>query len=558
MAQLMHLAAIRALSVRHAVAEFVRDSKLRMLVVFGLLLLFWALMFGMFLDAFIFIRGYREISGMLLDYLFAFFFLSLMVMMTISNSIIAYASLYGSEETEFLSVLPAPSATVFTYRGSDSLVFSGWGMVTLVVPMILAYGLVFSTHIAFYLFAVVQAALFLILLTEAGAVVALLTASLLPRRKKPLLIALASTTIVLLAVWTIPIWRRTPDDVFTEGAIKQIMDRIAICQHWALPSRWVAQGMLTAGRGDAGQAGFYLLLLLSNTLFLGIVSHWGAGRLYRRSWGRVQGSSFRREYQASGWFDRLCRSLSGFLPGRLQELVVKDLKTFFRDPPQWSQFLLFFGLLGLYVLNLPRFGIEQLEVYWHSLISTLNLGATCLTLATLTTRFVFPQLSLEGRRIWITGLLPMPRSTILWGKFIFSSGGTFAASASLITLSDIVIGLPLWTILVHVVVVACVCAGLNGMAVGLGAVYPRRGTDNPSKIVSSFGGTLNLVCSICFIIFALVPVVVPMHLYMVDAWTTEAFIRWIPVALTFTVLLSLGACLLPMWAGIRAFSRMEF
>ena len=40
------------------------------------------------------------------------------------------------------------------------------------------------------------------------------------------------------------------------------------------------------------------------------------------------------------------------------------------------------------------------------MISYLNLAACALTLSTLTTRFVFPQFSLEGRRLWISGSRP--------------------------------------------------------------------------------------------------------------------------------------------------------
>ena len=41
---------------------------------------------------------------------------------------------------------------------------------------------------------------------------------------------------------------------------------------------------------------------------------------------------------------------------------------------------------------------------------------------------------------------------------------------------------------------------LNALAVGLGAVYPNFREDNPSKIVSGFGGTLCLVLSFLYII----------------------------------------------------------
>jgi len=558
MVRFRHLMLLRLRTLQHATFLFFHDSKLRMAVIGALLALFWALMFAVFLDVFMFIRGFQEISGILLDYLFAFFFLALLVMMAISNGIISYTSLYRTEETEFLITLPSPAEHIFVYRTADSIVFSLWGMLTLVVPMILAYGMVFGAPLYYYAISLTLAFLLLVLAGEMGAFCALMVAVFLPRRRKTVLGLLAAGCVLAGLLWSLPLWRETPEEMFTDQAIRSIMDRIAFCQHWALPSLWVAKGMLSAGRGAGQTAGALILTLLANVLFLGVVIQRMAFYLYRRSWDIVQGGSVSRTYRPGGLLDTVVRTALVFLPLRLRELVLKDLKTFLRDPAQWSQFLLFFGLLGLYILNLPRFGVESLEAYWHSIISTLNLGATCLTLATLTTRFVFPQLSLEGRRIWITGLVPMPRTMIMWGKFIFATAGTFVVSGLLIALSDLMLGLPLWVLAIHMLVVACVCCGLNGLAVGLGALYPRRGTDNPSKIVSSFGGTLNLVCSICFIVLALAPVVVPLHLNMVGAWGARMFVVRLSIGLAIVLVSSAAASVLPMWAGTRAFSRMEF
>jgi len=558
MRELIALAGIRGRMLRHAAREFLTGSRLRAAVVLGLVVGFWCLMFAMFLDAFRFLSGYRALSNILLDYLFAFFYLSLLVMMTISNAIIAYTSLYRSEETEFLFSLPVHAENTFAYRGSDSLVFSAWGMGTLVVPMILAYGLTFPTAPSFYPVAVALAALFVLLATELGAFLAVLAALALPRRKGTVLAALVAACGAAAVLWLLPLWQQQSRDLFSETSIRSIMDRIAFCQHWALPSRWVSEGMLSAARGQDDRARFLLLMLASNVAFVGVVTRRFGFYAFRRTWTGLQGAASRRRYTADGVVDGVLHALVRFLPVRLRLLVVKDMKTFLRDPTQWSQFLLFFGLLGLYVVNMPRFGLEKAAPYWHSLSANLNLAATCLTLATLTSRFVFPQLSLEGRRIWVTGLLPIRRSTILWGKFLFAVVGTFVISAGLVALSDVSIGLPAWTLAVHVVTVACVCCGLNGLAVGLGALYPRLGTDNPSKIVSSFGGTLNLMCSICFLAFVLAPVVAPLHLHTVGVLEGGRFAFWLAAGLALVVGISALACLVPMLAGARAFRRMEF
>ena len=98
-----------------------------------------------------------------------------------------------------------------------------------------------------------------------------------------------------------------------------------------------------------------------------------------------------------------------FLPRPIRLLILKDLRTFRRDPAQWSQFLIFFGLLAFYFLNIRRLGYDVQSPYWRNLVSFLNLAVTALILSTFTSRFIFPLLSLEGRNFWVLGLLPLRR-----------------------------------------------------------------------------------------------------------------------------------------------------
>ena len=105
-----------------------------------------------------------------------------------------------------------------------------------------------------------------------------------------------------------------------------------------------------------------------------------------------------------------------FISRPVKALALKDARLFFRDPTQWTQFMIFFGLLCIYVLNLRNVALDYQSRYWETLISHLNLAASMLTLSTLTTRFVFPQFSLEGRRLWIIGLSPIGLQKVLRAK----------------------------------------------------------------------------------------------------------------------------------------------
>ena len=177
-------------------------------------------------------------------------------------------------------------------------------------------------------------------------------------------------------------------------------------------------------------------------------------------------------------------------------VVLKDIRIFWRDTAQWGQSLILFGILGIYILNLrfsqnnsPRCFQEAGLVaiifqarQFHELLRALNL-------ATLTTRFVYPQFSLEGKRLWIglTWIKPRGRHevhaiTVISLLFPFRSFGfrqhaAFADSPKMFFCGGI----------------SVMALALNGLAMGMGVMYPDLKEDNPSKIVSGFGGTFCLV-----------------------------------------------------------------
>src|SRR3954447_18796846 len=188
--------------------------------------------------------------------------------------------------------------------------------------------------------------------------------------------------------------------------------------------------------------------------------------LYRRGYSRVQGGRSSRKRTGRYWIDTLFHRLFFFLPKPIRLLILKDLRTFRRDPAQWSQFLIFFGLLSFYFLNIRRLGYgEQTPPWQRSLLSFMNLSVTALILSTFTTRFIFPLLSLEGRNLWVLGLLPLRREAILWGKFAFSAGISMFVTELLVLMSDLMLKVGPTMMLTHALMVAILCLGLSGIIV---------------------------------------------------------------------------------------------
>jgi len=184
----------------------------------------------------------------------------------------------------------------------------------------------------------------------------------------------------------------------------------------------------------------------------------------------------------------------------VRAMVVKDFRMFWRDTAQWAQSLMLFGLLTVYIFNLRHFSQQLSNPFWIHLVSFLNLGACSLNLATLTTRFVYPQFSLEGKRLWVVGMAPLGLVKVVKVKYWLANSTSLVVTLGLIAMSCYMLDMPLSRTLFFAAAIAVMTVTLTGLAVGLGALYPNFKEDNPSKIVSGFGGTFCLVLSFLYIL----------------------------------------------------------
>ncbi len=122
----------------------------------------------------------------------------------------------------------------------------------------------------------------------------------------------------------------------------------------------------------------------------------------------------------------------------------------------------------------------------------------------------------------------------------------------------------------HLVMVAVLCFGLSGISVGLGARFPNLKEDDPSKIATGFGGTLNLLVSLIFIFSIVTSLAVPCHLYFAGKDTLGSlavgsgildegqFKFWMAVATLSSLTLGVIGTVVPLRIGIKSFQRMEF
>jgi hypothetical protein len=171
----------------------------------------------------------------------------------------------------------------------------------------------------------------------------------------------------------------------------------------------------------------------------------------------------------------------------------------------------------------------------------------------LTTRFVFPKFSLEGKRLWIMGLAPMGLKQALRVKFWLASRAALTVTLGLIWLSCHMLRMPIGRTLYLGLIIATMTFTLTALAMGLGALYPNFREDNPTKIVSGFGGTLCLVLSFLYIVGSVTLLAVG------SPWGLkgEASVKWILISWAGFVAMSIVLGWVPYRLGLRRVVTVE-
>ena len=549
-----------------------RRSPLLPVLLVGFVLGYLLLGYYLFHRGLEFIFAFPAVGALLaqriLFLIFGFFF----VMLTFSNLIIGYSTLFKNRETNWFLTLPIPHADIYRWKFLECLVVSSWALMFLSAPMMIAFGRAQEVTASFYFEIALVYLPFIAIPAVLGSALAMLVVAVLakPWARKALVTA-AVAGLVLTAVFVRPANADIAGNASEVRIFNQLLSHTKFSLNPFLPSAWMAQAVFSWSGGLLREGGFFFCLLLSNALMGLLLGFEVASRFFYASWTRAFGHRSERSQHRSdarrqarlrrGWLETLLAlpPVAALVSRPVRALMLKDARVFWRDPAQWTQVMIFFGLLTIYVLNLRNVAYDLQSKFWSTMISYLNLTACALTLSTLTTRFVFPQFSLEGRRLWILGLAPLGLGRVLMQKFWSACLSATAVTVALMVASSLILRLDWARIAYFAAAIALMSGALCGLAVGLGALFPNFKEDNPSKIVSGFGGTLCLVASFVYIVVFIALLAFPASLPF--TWPTiPAGWRWALEAGAGAGALGLSAlaCALPLALGRRRLRAMEF
>ncbi len=538
----------------NAVRAMFRQSRLKQGFILTFVILFETFLLLLFRDGFRFLSAFGGAGVMITGRIFALFFLGLAWMLLLSSLVSAYATFFNAPEIPFLLVHPFSMQQIVLYNFIQATSLSSWAFFFIVLPFVGAYAWHQALHPLFIVWTFLFSIPFLFLCASLGTLFVLLTVRWLPRPGRIRIIALA----LLLMSGAASLALTRPDttaDTTTQFNLATMIPGMRMAAHPLSPSFWMAEGIMTLTRGQLRRGLLFLALLSSSAAVAAILVEKIGGRIFYQAWQKARaGAPTRRKPIMLPLLSQIRKAI----PADMAAIIAKDIRTFFRDPAQWTQALVFFGLLALYFSNLRILHYDQLPEQWRSAMTFLNVFAVAAVLSSMGARFIYPQLSYEGHSFWMLGLSPATMPRILAAKFLLAFLTTALVSISLILVSTRMLHLDPQVQRAALTVISAVCLAVCGLSTGLGAIFLNLEEHNPAAIVSSFGGTLNIVCCLVFMLLAILPFGALFHLQQTALSAHTDLLRFLPLAYAWLILITILATGLPLWLGYRSLQQRDF
>ncbi|NCD34243.1 MAG: hypothetical protein EOL87_12630 [Spartobacteria bacterium] len=518
----------------------------------GLLLSMW----WIFRRSFLFMDAMGGIGMIIVPKLFSLFFMGLMLLLFLSGILSTYTTLYRSREMAFLLLQPAKLDAVIAFKLVETACYASWAFFFIIIPFVSAYAS--HEHLShwFMLCTLLYAIPFVLTISFLSSLLTILLVRFVPRNPKPLLFTLF---FFLLAGLFFHFFHGMPLKSTRDTSI-MLLDRLIpglnVASHPLLPSRWLANGLLAIPRGQTGNAIGYLLVLCAHACVFFALALEAGNALFYAGWQRTlvsQRTGKRKEQSLSSLY-----ALLRCLPQDLRAMLIKDLRMFLRDPQQWLQVVFFFGLLSIYFASLRSVHYQHLEPIWKNLITFLNIFSIACVLTSLGSRFIFPQISLEGQAFWIIGMAPTSMGRMLRLKFILSATSMLLISLSLISLAARSLNVDSGTYYAAIFTACCIALSIAALSTGTGAIFMNLDQSNPTAIVSSFGGTLNLVLCLFCLLTAILPFGVLYHSRLTGHLTLNAFRNYRVIIAGYVALQTTLFTVIPLYLGRTSLEKRDY
>ena len=553
----VHLLLPKALTARARARQGERGRSLRLAALVVLGGVFWAALFTIVYKVLGYFRGVPEIGALLAGKLLGVALLSFLSILLLSNVITALSTFFLARDLDMLAAAPLDWLRLYLSKLLETGLHSSWMVALMALPIFTAYGMAYDGGPFFPLVVLAVLVPLLAIPAAAGAAVTLLLVNVFPARRSRDILSVITVLSAGAVVVLLRLMR--PEQLARPEGFRSLVDFVAVLRAPSspfLPSEWAQDAVMAWLTWRNDPLPLYLLWTTAAAfVVLGAALH---RRLYRQGYSRAQEGA-----GATGTATRAWGALSWVLTplgAARRELVLKELRVFFRDTTQWSQLVLLVVLVVVYVFNvqlLPLRG-DGINFFLANVIPFLNLALAGFVLASVAARFLFPGVSLEGRTLWLLRSSPLAMRDLLWAKYWVGTLPLLVLALGLVTATNLLLEVSTFMFFVTLGSIVGLTFAIAGLAIGLGTLFPRYETESAAQIPTSFGGLVFMMAAVAVIAGVVVLEARPVYAFLAARWTgRDPSMTEMLLGFGLAGALCIAAAVVPLRVAVRRLERLE-
>lgn len=458
------------------------------------------------------LASFAEFGDYLLRLGLSWLFLTFLAFLAFSGIVTALSTFFLADDLRVLMASPVEARRLFFARFARTVVAASWMVVIFMTPVLAGVGVGRCAPAAFYLTAVATVVPFAIIPVAAGSASTLLVVNLFPARRARDLLMLMGLVFAAGIVLLLRFIR--PERLLRVESLPDITDFFATLQSPItplLPSFWAGEALFASIQGGVDLLHHGALWTTAGAFTVAVAAAYE--RWHFSGYSRSQEAPKRR-FARFRALDLVARMLP--LSAVRRQLFVKDVKIFLRDVSQWVQLLPLVALVLLYLYNFRVLDLDRIPYmsgFVKNVYAFVNLGMAGFVLATVAVRFVFPAVSSEGPAFWVIRTSPLSMRDFLWSKFWTALAPILLFTEALTIAANELLNVDPFLKLVAALGIVGLTFALVGLAIGLGARYPRFGAD-PTEAAGSYGGVMFMILAVLLIVVTIALLGWPSSIYL--------------------------------------------
>jgi len=441
--------------------------------------------------------------------LFIFF-----IAVNVGNIIVSYSTLYKSQEVNYLFSKPIPPSSIFVIKFFDNFFYSSSTLILILLSVLggYAYYLGISAWEVFVIF-VFNFIPFMLSAAALGIIILLIIVKIStvlgPR------IVLFTLTILYISSIFIFFGIVSPVDLVSKVMeyypnVDLYFGKILPSTLNYLPNHWLSESLYWIARHNYTVAGkfFYLqivtsLSLLTFALLIGM-------KWYRQTWFyeiKLRGSKSKEDLKRFFSFKDTSKLSS------ITEVIFKrEFHLFMREPIQIFHLAILIILISVFLSSVGSLVyLGGLNVFLQTVIYLSVFIFNSFMVATLSLRFIFPLMSLEGKTFWKIRSSPISPNRFLRIKIMPYLIGILFISSILTLFVNRFFNIKL--MLIMLLVNGIVTLSIISINFSLGTIFAKFNEKNPIRISSSQGASLSFLLNLVYMALLVIIFYIPINLY---------------------------------------------